>query len=153
MSERVTKACPNGVGVGNFPELFAIFENNENRLVESRLEDLDYQEVTAVSQAGLKLLSKMDFRPLDAGHGLWPWALARGRPERGEASRRTTKWVLRALPVGTHRSPRLTAQDRQKAKASRGAIHRAQAEGRERELLLQIEHSVDNALTDLRHKL
>ena len=23
-------------------------------------------------------------RPLDAGHGLWPWALARGRPERAE---------------------------------------------------------------------
>ncbi len=24
-------------------------------------------------------------RPLDAAHGLWPWALAQGRPERGEA--------------------------------------------------------------------
>jgi hypothetical protein len=42
--------------------LFVIFDKNEMRLAEGRLQDWDYQEVTAVSQAGLKFLSKMDFR-------------------------------------------------------------------------------------------
>jgi hypothetical protein len=41
---------------------FVIFNNNESRLVEGGLQDWDYQKATAVSQAGLKFLSKMDFR-------------------------------------------------------------------------------------------
>jgi hypothetical protein len=41
---------------------FVVLDKNEMKLAEGGLQDLDYQEVTAVSQAGLKFLSKMDFR-------------------------------------------------------------------------------------------
>ena len=39
-------------------KVLVILDNNESRLVEGRLQDLDYQEVTAVSEAGLKFLSE-----------------------------------------------------------------------------------------------
>ena len=41
---------------------FVVFDKNEMRLVEGGLQDWDYQKATAVSQADLKLLPKMDFR-------------------------------------------------------------------------------------------
>lgn len=42
-------------------------------------------------------------RPFDAAHGLWPWALAQGRPERAKrVESKDNEVEPRVLPVGLH---------------------------------------------------